>query len=88
LQNGRIDDKKLEITSNKETKNILVDLGALHKQKEGTILIDKYSQALIKCCGLEIKDNKIIETNRTSMLSKIDEKTNAVELVSQRYGGG
>jgi DNA polymerase II large subunit len=83
LQNGRIDDKKLEITSNKETKNILVDLGALHKQKEGTILIDKYSQALIKCCGLEIKDNKIIETNRTSMLSKIDEKTNAVELVSQ-----
>ena len=83
LKNAKIKQGKLEIPSNKEIKNILVDLGALHKQKEGIIKLDKYSQAIMRCLGLEIKDNKIIETNRTKILSKINEKTNTIDLVSK-----
>jgi len=68
---------------NDEIKNILINLGALHKQKEGNIIIERYNQAILHCCGLDIKENKIIETPRTKILEKIDENEDITTKVSQ-----
>ncbi len=83
LEKGTIQEEKLVLPSNKEIKDILCELGALHKQEEGQMVFDKYSQALIRCCGLEIKEGKINKTSRTNIFSKIKENTNSVELASK-----
>jgi len=81
LENGILNENlELKVTFDEEIKNILIELGCLHKQREGNLVINKYSQALIACCGLENKDNKIVESNRIKNI-KDDEKTN--EIVSK-----
>ena len=54
----------LNIPNTQETKNILIELGALHTQREGTLRITHYTYPLIRCCGLDIKDGTIITTER------------------------
>ena len=83
LEKGLIKKGKLVLPSNKEIKNILCELGALHKQEEGQMVLDKYSQALIRCCGLELKEGKIRKTSKINIFSDINEKTKPVDLVSK-----
>ncbi len=76
----------LTIPINPQIKNILIELGALHKQREGNIIFDRYAYPLIRCCGLDVSDRKLIDV-RTSLLKKQpDNKQDTVTFVSQLAG--
>jgi DNA polymerase II large subunit len=59
-----------------EIKNILIELGALHTQREGMLCITQYAYPLLRCCGLDIKEEIIKTTDRirppTSTESTLD----------------
>ncbi len=54
----------LTLPNTQETKNILIELGALHTQREGALRITHYAYPLIRCCGLDLKEGTIITTGR------------------------
>jgi len=58
------DDATLCLPSTQELKNILIELGALHTQREGTLRITHYAYPLIRCCGLDLKEGTIFTTER------------------------
>jgi DNA polymerase II large subunit len=61
-----IDDQiTLTLPSTPEIKNILIELGVLHAQREGSLRITHYAYSLIRCCGFDIKDESLIETERS-----------------------
>ncbi len=66
-----------------EIKNILIELGALHIQREGMIIIDTYAYPLIRCLGFDIKKNMIVETSR---YMHITENIDSISLVSKLAG--
>jgi len=79
-----IDEKlKLILPNNREIKNILIDLGACHIQKDENIVLDNYSYPIIRCCGLDIKNDQIIESNR---YKSINENHDILVLVSKLSG--
>jgi len=83
-ENGIIENNStLKIPNNDEIKRVLIELGALHKYREGSLVFDRYSLPLIRCCGLDVKDNKIIETDRIKNLNK---KEDIISLVSKLSG--
>ena len=61
LENGSFTDGKLVVKNEHTNKRILEDLGALHKVREGNIIIERYAVPLIAGLGLAVKDGKIIE---------------------------
>jgi DNA polymerase II large subunit len=78
LDNGKIDDESsLALPRDDTIKRILIDLGALHKYIDGNYVFDRYSSPLIICCGLEVKDKKIVKTDRINNL-KIKEDINSI----------
>ena len=86
-EHGEIDnDSSLVLPINDDIKNILIELGVLHKQKEGNLIIDRYSYPLIRCCGLNIKEKTIVEDKRRKILEKIDEDKDIMSLVSNLAG--
>lgn len=63
-------EEQLLLPNNPEIKNILIELGALHKQREGSILFDHYTYPLIRCCGLDIKQGQLTPTDRWTQPTK------------------
>lgn len=61
LEDGQ---RTLTVPNNLEIKNILLELGVLHTQREGTLRITHYAYPLIRCCGLEIKEGTLVKTDR------------------------
>jgi DNA polymerase II large subunit len=82
-EHGKISNSKLILPQNSEIKKILIELGALHKQNEGNYILDIYSYPIIRCCGLDIKNNAIVETDRYKLLDNIKENDETVTLVSK-----
>jgi DNA polymerase II large subunit len=76
-------DLSLILPRTNETKRILIELGALHKQREGNIILERYSLPIIRCCGLDVIENKIVETDRFKNLKN---KSNIVSLISKLSG--
>ncbi len=54
----------LSLPNNQEIKNILIELGVLHTQREGSMRITTYAYPLVRCCGLDLKEGTIITTER------------------------
>ncbi len=77
------EDLKLLLPINSDIKNILIELGGCHIQREGNLILDKYSYTLIRCCGLDISENNIIETNRYKFIEK---EKDTLSLVSKLSG--
>lgn len=67
-------------------KNILVTLGALHKKREGFVILDKFGYPLVRCLGLDVQGTSIIDTERFRILGQIDETESTVSLVSRLAG--
>jgi DNA polymerase II large subunit len=66
-EHGKIqgdESETLILPNNQEIKNILIELGALHTQREGTVRINHYTYPLLRCCGLDFKEGSIITTDR------------------------
>ena len=61
LENGK-HDGMLILPSDKNVKEILIKLCALHKERNGKIVIET-PYPLIKCCGLDVDNNRIVERN-------------------------
>ncbi|MBU0496573.1 MAG: DNA polymerase II large subunit, partial [Candidatus Thermoplasmatota archaeon] len=67
LKEGSIETEKgirLKLPFSGTIKEILIELGALHQQREGFLILDRYAHSLIRCCGLAIDNNLIITTSR------------------------
>ena len=79
-------DSSLILPRDDEIKRILIELGALHKQKEGNFYLDRYSSPIIRCCGLDIKENHIVETERHRIIKNFGKKDDTVSLVSKLAG--
>ena len=82
-EHGKIKNNMLILPREEEIKRILIELGCLHKQREENLVFDRYSYTLIRCCGLDIKENNIVETERFQLINKIKEKDNVVSIVSK-----
>jgi DNA polymerase II large subunit len=74
--------EKLTIPRDSEIKNILIELGALHTQREGNLILNNYSYPLIRCCGLDVQDGAIVKTNRYNFLNDGDDTLNLVSKLS------
>jgi len=53
------------------------------KQREGQLIIDRYAYPLLRCSGLEIKEGKIVSTDRWSLLA---EHNTTIEFVTRLSG--
>jgi DNA polymerase II large subunit len=76
-------DLSLILPKDDEIKRILIELGALHKYRDGNFILNRYSNPVIRCCGLEIKEDKIVETDR---LKNLKSKDDTVSIVSKLLG--
>jgi len=83
---GQLDDGFLVLPRDPEIKRILMELGALYKQREEKFLFDRYSSPLIRCCGLDVKDNAIVETERLTALKNAEDDEDVVSLISKLAG--
>jgi len=80
-ENGKIDNGNcLVLSRDDDIKRILIDLGALHKYSDGNYVFDKYSNSLLRCCGLDAKENSIIATDR---FKNLNSKEDTVSVVSK-----
>ena len=61
LNNGAFTDGKLSIPKASVDKRTLEDLGALHKVRDGHIIIERYAIPLIYGLGLDIADGEIVK---------------------------
>ena len=85
-KHGRIADSSLILPKTDEIKKILIELGALHKQKEGNLVIDRYTYPIIRCCGLNIEGKNIIEEKRHKILENYDKNKDILSLISHLAG--
>jgi DNA polymerase II large subunit len=86
-ENGKISkDSSLIIPKDEEIKKILIKLGAIHKYKDGNLIFDRYSLPIIRCCGLDIQDGKIVETDRLTHIKNLNKEENIVSIVSKLAG--
>jgi DNA polymerase II large subunit len=82
-EHGYYSDSCLTLPKDNEIKRILIELGALHKQIETNLIIDRYSKIIIRCCGLDIKDNKIVESDRYEIIKNAKVEDDIILLVSK-----
>jgi len=85
-KHGKIENNKLVLPKKDEIKRILIDLGALHNQRQDNLILDRYAHAIIRCCGFDIKENKIVETERYKLLDKIKDEENILQIVTKLSG--
>lgn len=64
IKNGRYKNGTLYLKRNAEIKEILLKLGALHKEREEYV-IEKYAYPLLRCCGFVAKEGKIEEVKKS-----------------------
>ncbi len=79
-------DSTLIFPKDDEIKRILIELGALHNQREQNFILDRFSYPIIRCCGLDIKGNIIAETDRYKILKNLKSKEDTVSIVSKLAG--
>jgi len=80
---GEIEKEKLIIPDDKDIKNILIYLGALHKKREEKLIFERYTKPLIICLGLDVKEKKIVEKNKIKNLKK---EENIIQTISDLSG--
>ncbi len=81
-----VDDLLLVLPRYDEIKNILIELGAVHKQSQEKLILDRYAHSIVRCLGLDIKDNRIVETERFKLLENVGEAKDTTSLVSRLAG--
>lgn len=82
-EHGSFSDSVLALSKDDEIKRILIELGAIHEQRETNFILNRYSQSIIRCCGLEIKENKIVETKRFEIIKNAKAQDDVLSLVSK-----
>jgi len=86
-ENGKISkDSSLILPKDEGIKRILIELGALHRNREGNLIFDRYSLPIIRYCGLDSIDGKIVETDRFTHIKNPNKEENTVSIVSKLAG--
>ena len=85
---GRVNESEhgdvvLTLPKDMDMKNILIELGALHKQREGAFIFDRYGYTLVRCCGLDINEGAITKTERYHYL---ESENDLPQLVTELSG--
>ena len=84
LKNGQItNEEEFEIPLNKEIKDILIELGALHKQTQDKIILSKFAKPLIYCSGLKIEEKQIKKADKNEILYTFKEEENTTSIISK-----
>ena len=78
MENGRLDGEHLIIPENADIKEILIKLGALHRYRDSSYIVDR-GRALAYTLGLEEKDGKMYG-------KEMPDESNPLELVSRLSG--
>ncbi len=63
-KNSKWEDRKLHVEKNSEIKEIINNLGALHRERDSYIIDERYSYPLLRCLGLELEGEKIIRKKK------------------------
>jgi len=79
-------ESSLTLPMDDKIKNTLIDLGILHKKRQEKIILDRYAYSLVRCLGLDIKDNLIVESERFGLLESAKESEIANSLISRLAG--
>ena len=83
-EHGQITDTtSLTLPWNEKIQNILIELGALHKKRQEKLILDRYTYPIIRCLGLDIKNDNIVETDRFGLIETKKEDESTVFLVSK-----
>ncbi len=86
LEYGEWEDNKLKIKKDSKIKEILIELGALHKEDGDYIIIDEqFSYPLIRGCGLDLNGNVIAPVEERIEASKAH-KDDVIRFVSALSG--
>jgi DNA polymerase II large subunit len=85
LDSGRIEKGQLVLPSDDKVKAVLVNLGALHKQRGEDLVIERYAHPLVRCLGLEQDDDSFVQREGTFQ-DDIDNTADTVSLVSTLSG--
>ncbi len=85
--NGIYKNDVLEIPNNKEIKDILIELCALHKfdRENDKLVITDYGLPLVHCCGLDAELNSIVEIDELQKIA-IDNQLNVSSVISKLTG--
>ena len=81
LENGSIENGALQLKNEIKTKGFLELLGALHRVRDGSLIIEKHSRPLLLGLGLENSDGTI-----RSRVTEVPQATKPLELVSALSG--
>jgi DNA polymerase II large subunit len=82
LTNGTFKEGNLVLPSDPDIKDILESLGALHRQEEDQLVLDRYSLPLIRCTGLDVKEGQIIKRIPSPALDDIKDPISLVSKLS------
>ena len=96
LENGKYTDGTLVIPREPMSKRVLEDLGALHKVRDGNVIIDpRYGEPMIECLGLSHDGERITERkelegdtslNAVSSALCIEVRARAITRIGMRMG--
>ncbi|MDD3493407.1 MAG: DNA polymerase II large subunit [Candidatus Thermoplasmatota archaeon] len=81
LREATYDDDVLRIPANPQVKDILLDLGALHLERDGYQL-DRYAYPLLRCCGYEVEEGRMARRRKIEE----GEENDIMALVSRLAG--
>lgn len=76
LERGRYEKNRLIFKKNEKIKQILINLGALHIEEKGNIVLDKYSYPIIRCCGLNENLERVRTSDKKEVMSYVSELAN------------
>ncbi len=80
-ENSRWENGVLYIKKNREIKDILVNLGVLHLEREEYV-VDRYAYSLLRCLGYDVRDGDIIKRMDVADVDSED----PIEIVSRLSG--
>ncbi len=83
---GKVNDKNnpvLYLPRDPQIKELLIELGVLHTIRENAYVIERYAYPLLRCCGLDIEQNSIVDVKKNQ---SIDTAKNPIEIVSSLAG--
>jgi DNA polymerase II large subunit len=85
LSNGNLEDGRLILPNEEKVKELLIKLGALHRQDKDKLVLERYTHPFIRCLGLKIENNEIEE--RIIAAPNMNEPPSEVLLLVSRLAG-
>ncbi len=83
LSKGTFHEGNLKLPNEVDAKALLVNLGVLHRQEEEILVIERYAEPLIRCLGLDVSEDLLVERVETPTDSETMETVSLVSKLAQ-----